>query len=302
MTTTKAGVGLLSVLVILLCSVFTTAKIAHAQADPAGTSGSVAALPAAPDQPADFDLGGQTILRLRASAGGMTPQQRIDAIEARLTPILSNPKIPPSSVVVYTPVGLPPVIYVMGRRFITVDAATVASAGTPDAKPLSVAIGWAKQLQQVLPRVNWRPSNMPEPVIPADPPLVVTGDLNQVGGNIGAIRLHGQVVAHLRGPQPGGMTAVERAETITARLGDAAAKVTGTDPSQVTVVPSTAPDATGSDQILVAGAPVMEVDEDQVQAAQVGDVDDLANEWADNIRHVLGLAEPPPAVAPQPTP
>lgn len=64
----------------------------------------------------------------------MTPQERIDHITDRLTPLLGVPNIHPSDIVVYLPpadshVNRSPVIYALGRKLITVDSATVASAG-----------------------------------------------------------------------------------------------------------------------------------------------------------------------------
>ena len=122
---------------------------------------------------ADLTLGGYPVLRLRSSAGGMTPQERIDHIMDRLTPLLGVPNIHPSDIVVYLPpadshINRAPVIYALGRKLITVDSATVASAGS-GGTPLMMAKKWAARLQQVLPRVNWRPPNMPETKVPAPP-------------------------------------------------------------------------------------------------------------------------------------
>ena len=50
-------------------------------------------LPAA--APADLNLGGYPVLRLHGSAGGLSPEQRIDVIMERLTPLLGVPNIQP---------------------------------------------------------------------------------------------------------------------------------------------------------------------------------------------------------------
>ena len=174
-------------------------------------------VPTAPTTPApaDLTLGGYPILRLRGAAGGLAPEQRIDVILGRLTPLLGVPNIQPSDVVVFLPsqtsrVNRAPVIYALGRPFITVDPATVKAAGGGDT--MTVATRWAKRLQQLPCRVStgW-PPNAPEPKVPANPPLTITGDFTQVGGMIGTVALRGKVVLKLRGPQTGRPTAAERA-------------------------------------------------------------------------------------------
>ena len=267
------------------------------------TSGALAQDAAAPAAPptasadasaADVTLGGQVVLRLRAPAGGMSPQQRVDVITSRLTGLLAHPKITPADVVVYTPTGQAPVIYALGHRLITVDAATVQAAG--GGKPLVVATQWAKRLQQVLPRVNYRPSNAPEPTIPANPPLTVTADFAKVGGAVGEVTLRNKVVIRLRGPQTGGMTAAERADTITTRLAQAAGKIgaDATDPVQV-VAPNDAP-PNGPAQVVVGGTPILSVEPAEAKAAGLTAPQQLATAWAKNIRAALG--QPAPAATP----
>lgn len=253
---------------------------------------------------ADLTLGGQVILRLRAAAGGLTPQQRVGVINSRLSGLLSHPKITPADVVVFAPAGRAPVIYALGHRLITVDAATVQAAG--GGKPLVVATQWAKRLQQVLPRVNYRPSNMPEPKIPANPPLLVTTDFAKVGGAVGDVTLRNKVVIRLRGPQTGGMTAAERADTITARLARAAGKIGGdaTDPVQIVAPQASQPG--GAAQVVVGSTPILSVEPAEAKAAGMAAPQALANAWAKNIRAALGLTAPAspavPAPAPAPSP
>ena len=258
---------------------------------------------------ADLTVGGYLVLRLRGSAGGLSPADRIDVIESRLTPLLGVPNIHPSDVVVYLPdpksrVNRAPVIYALGRRLITVDPATVKAAGGGDA--LTVATKWAKRLQQVLPRVNWRPPNAPEPKIPANPPLSITHDFTQVGGQTAFVTLRGKTVLKIRGAQPGGLTAAERADLLTARLQRLANVPAATMPGAVMV--TSAPDGTA--QLSLVGAVLITVGADDALAAGVKRPAQLANSWAKNLWAALAPPAPatppppadaPPAAAPTPT-
>jgi len=278
----------------------TLAGVTRAQ-DAAPAAPATPAAPSAPvangtSTPADVTLGGQVVLRLRAAAGGMTPQQRVDVITSRLSGLLSHPKITPADVVVFTPKGQAPVIYALGHRLITVDAATVQAAG--GGQPLTVASQWAKRLQQVLPRVNYRPSNAPEPNIPANPPLTVTADFAKVGGAVGEVTLRNKVVIRLRGPQPGGMTAAERADTITTRLSRVTGKMGADAVDPVQVVAPQASQPGGSAQIVVADTPILNVEPAEAKAAGMAAPQQLATAWAKNIRAVLGVSAPAPPAAP----
>ncbi len=268
-----------------------------------------AATPTAPAQtpveiPADLNLGGYPVLRLRGTAGGMTPDQRISVILGRITPLLGNPVILPSDVVVYLPpeksrYNRYPVIYALGRRIITVDPATVKAAGGGKT-PIQVATVWAKRLQQVLPRVNWRPSNAPEPKIPADPPLLVTKDFSQVGGDPAVVTLRGKVILRLRGSQLGGMTAAERADMLTARLAHLANQAAATTPDAV----QAAALPTGDASLALAGTTLISVTAQEAKAAGVAQPLLLAQSWAKNLRAVLtppAPALPAPATAAPPS-
>ena len=247
--------------------------------------------------PADLNLGGYPVLRLRGTAGGMTPDQRISVILSRITPLLGNPVILPSDVVVYLPppksrYNRYPVIYALGRRIITVDPATVKAAGGGKT-PLEVAKVWAARLQQVLPRVNWRPSNAPEPKIPADPPLLVTTDFAQVGGDPAAVTLRGKVILKLRGLQIGGMTAAERADMLTARLAHLANLAAATAPDAVQVAATPMGDAS----LAVAGTTLVSVTPQDAAAAGLAGPTLLAESWAKNLRAVLTPPSPTPALS-----
>ena len=259
--------------------------------------------PVAPAPPAssfaDLTLGGYPVLRLRSSAGGMTPQERIDHIMDRLTPLLGVPNIHPSDVVVYLPpadshINRAPVIYALGRKLITVDSATVAAAGG-GGTPLLVASKWAARLQQVLPRVNWRPPNMPETKVPLHPPLTVTHDFAQVGGMIGIVSLRGKIILKLRGPQPGGVTAAERADLLTSRLNHLADSPDAGGPDAVKI--SSLPNGTAT--LTVNETPFVTVTAPDAKAAGFKKPLQLAQGWAKNLRTAL---MPPPPAPPLPVP
>ena len=254
------------------------------------------------DAPADLNLGGYSVLRLHGTAGGLSPDQRIGVILSRVTPLLGDPVILPSDVVVYLPppksrYNRYPVIYALGRRLITVDPATVKAAGGGKT-PLEVATLWAARLQQVLPRVNWRPSNAPEPKIPAHPPLLVTTDFAQVGGDNALVMLRGKVILRVRGPQQGGLTAAERADMLTARLAHLANQPAASAPDAVQVAAMPTGDAT----LALAGTTLVSVTAQDAAAANVARPAQLAESWAKNLRAVLTPPVPivPAAVAPAP--
>ncbi len=255
--------------------------------------------------PASFNLGGYNVFCLRGTAGGLTPAQRVDVIMSRVEPLLGNPVIRPSDVVVYLPpadsrVNRYPVIYALGRRVVTVDPATVKDSGLVET-PLQAAMLWAKRLQQVLPRVNWRPSSMPEPKVPANPPLLVTHDFAQVGGQTATATLHDKAVLKLRGPQTGGMTAAERADLLTARLERLANTPAALAPDavQVTILPA------GNVTLALAGTPIITAAAAEVAGSGFATPGLLANAWAKNLRAALAASPstlvPPAAPAPAPT-
>jgi hypothetical protein len=270
--------------------------LAAALAGPA--SAQTATVPAAGAAPAYLTLGGYNILCLRGTAGGMTPDQRVSVITSRLTPLLGNPVIKPSDVAVYIPPAKSrynryPVVYALGRRIVTADPATVKASGLNDT-PLEAATLWAKKLQQVLPRINWRPSNMPEPNVPKDPPLTITHDFSKVGGQVAPVTLRDKVVLKLRGPQNAGMTAAERADLLTERLKRLANDPNAYKPDAVQVADQ--PD--GSATLTLAGTPVLTVTASDLAGSGCATPDLLASSWAKNLRGVLAPATPVLPAAP----
>ena len=261
-----------------------------------GTGGVAAQTP--PAAPAYLTLGGYNVLCLRGTAGGLDPAQRVDVILGRVTPLLGSPKIFPSDVVVYLPpkdsrVNRYPVIYALGRRIVTVDPATVKASGLIQT-PLQAATLWAKRLQQVLPRVNWRPSNAPETKVPANPPLLITPDFAKVGGQTALVTLRGKTILALRGPQTGGMTAAERGDLLTARLERLANNPAALAPDAVQVTDQPNNDAT----LALAGTPLLSVTAADAKAAGVAAPDTLAQSWAKNLRHALAASAPVLPAAP----
>ena len=272
------------------CGVFLTLAGAWAQTPDDGTASPAVA-------PAALVLGDTVLLRLYNAASGQTPQQRVDALTTRITNLLGIPGILPSDVVVYAPKSGPPSIYALGRRIVTVDAPTAQAEhlGTP----LQVAKTWAARLQQILPRINWRPNNAPEPVIPANPPLLVTDDFTKVGGAVGAVNLRGKDVLFFYGPQKGGLTAQERADLTTSHLYQLARRLQASAPgpsgSLVQIVPlptpPKAPAGPGAVEIRVGGTPVVDVTSDVARAAGAGSPQMLAQAWAKNLRRALALPD-----------
>ncbi len=250
--------------------------------------------PAGAQTPATLNLGGYDVLCLRGAAGGLTPAQRVDVILSRVTPLLGSPKILPSDVVVYLPpansrVNRSPVIYALGRRIVTVDPATVNASGLVQT-PIQAATLWARRLQQVLPRVNWRPSNAPDTKVPANPPLTITPDFAQVGGQTAFVTLRGKTVLALRGPQTGGLTAAERGDLLTARLERLASLPAAAAPDAVQV---TLPAVSGTAATLsLAGTPLLSVTAADAKAAGVLLPGTLAQSWAKNLRLALASSAP----------
>ena len=249
---------------------------------------------------ADLILGGYPVLRLRGAAGGFSPDQRVAAITDRLTPLLGSPVIKPDDVQIFLPdpnsrVNRYPVIYALGRKIVTIDPITAKTIPGGPKTPLQVAKDWAARLQQVLPRVNYRPSNMPEPTIPANPPLTVTSDFAQIGKSTAYATLRGKIVLALRGPQPGGLTAAERADMITSRLARLANSPAATAPDAVQVTPDP---ATSDAALSLAGTTILTVTPADSKAAGFASPEALAKGWAKNLLAVLPTVPAPVETTP----
>jgi hypothetical protein len=175
-----------------------------------------ATAPSTAQPPAMLDLAGLDVFEIHCGIGGLSPQDRVDQITSRLTPLLGVPSIPPDAVRVYDPAGGNPSIYVLGRRIVTIDPKSAALEGKETS--LQLATTWANKLQYVLPQVNYRKPGQPLPDLTLHPKVMVTGNLADVGGYIGEVLIGRKIVMRLRGVQPDGLTAAERADMIRSRL------------------------------------------------------------------------------------
>lgn len=116
---------------------------------------SVVAAPAARAQDdTAIDLGGEVVMRIRVGAGGYSPQERADAVRARLAPILGFADLKASDITVrQSRPGQTAGIYVRNSLLITVDRnLSQANGDTPE----GLARIWAEKLRVVLPRVAAR--------------------------------------------------------------------------------------------------------------------------------------------------
>ncbi len=100
-------------------------------------------------------VGGESILRVRVASGGMTIEQRADALQDRLVTILAAPDLRPSDITV-APSGRDYKILVKGRLFVT---ATQADAAFNKATTRQLANMWADHIRIVLPKVNAKPDS-----------------------------------------------------------------------------------------------------------------------------------------------
>lgn len=114
------------------------------------------ALPAgaqqAPPAVPEVVIGGRVVMRIRTGAGGLTPDERAEAVRVRLGPILTMPDLRPSDVRVrQAHRGRTASIYVRNRLLFTVDR-NLARANR--ASPRTLAYQWARTLREVLPQIQ----------------------------------------------------------------------------------------------------------------------------------------------------
>ncbi|HEY3329942.1 MAG TPA: hypothetical protein VGK19_07985 [Capsulimonadaceae bacterium] len=236
------------------------------------------------DDAAQLTLGGYDVLTLHGSMGRLSARQRVDVLYGRLAPVLGCPVIAPDDVVVYAPAHPTwPVVFVLGRRFVTIDAATAKQEKLP---AIDVAVKWAKRLQQVLPKVNWRPPDAAETVVPANPPLHVVDQLSRVGGLDGTVVLRGKQVIQFHGVQPGGLTAAERGDMVQGSLYSALARTR--ESGETPIVGATALEADGPAQLVVNGVTIATATLDMLEGTSYQSPAQLAAEWASKIQAVLG--------------
>lgn len=117
--------------------------------------GAAAAPPTADSGAGDVAVGGEYILKVRFPEGGMSVQQRADAITERLTTILSRPHLKPSDIRA-VPMGKRAAEILVGKTLlVTVDEQTARYNGDT---PMQLAQAWASRLQRVLPEINVMPN------------------------------------------------------------------------------------------------------------------------------------------------
>lgn len=106
------------------------------------------------EPPGEVTVGGELILRIRFSAGGMTPKQRAAAITSRLRTILQDPTITPEDIVVRPIAGGEAAIYVKENLIVTVDKQHARLHRTT---PLQLGEIWAQHLRKVIPQITVQP-------------------------------------------------------------------------------------------------------------------------------------------------
>ncbi len=142
-----------------------------------------------------------------ATAAPTTKKGKKPAPPKKVTPIAPNANG------IYT-------IYVMGRKLLVVDPATASMSTNGAYNSRDLAVKWAKQLQQHLPRVCFRPPSLPEYAPPANPALRVTGRIADADdGTIpGEVGLWGKTLFKIKGVQSDGQTGPDRALMLSRRV------------------------------------------------------------------------------------
>lgn len=102
-------------------------------------------------KPAQVTVGGELVLRIRFSAGGMSPKERADAIAQRLITILADPDIQPSDIVVKPIANGEAAIYVKEHLLVTVDNHHARANRTT---PQRLGEMWAEKIRKVLPLIK----------------------------------------------------------------------------------------------------------------------------------------------------
>ena len=290
----------------LLLGLSLAATTAHAQSDV--QAGNVSqTVQDTPMAEVNLDLHIQPAILVRFPApAGSDPDQAAGELAERYNEILVdnqtlNRFIQPEDVVIYAPAppagrtfrltrhtrALPPpkptayTIYVLGRKLLVIDAATAAASG--GASPRSLAIRWARQLQESLPQLCWRPPSQSDPPAVADPPLIIATDLSQVGGNDGDVWFRGRKVFTLHGLQSDGKTAVDHAEALSRRLALLAARDGGVTPADQLIQVQN-DEATGGVTLCLGSSALVTITPADAHAAGAASAQKLAEGWAASLR------------------
>jgi hypothetical protein len=112
-------------------------------------------LPARAAQPGDIAVGGTTLLTIKASVNGQTPEQRAQTVTDRLPVILGLHRLTPDDIRLKKIDGQDTAILVRGRLLITVTAADAAVNQLTVPQQAKI---WAGQLKQTIPQVSAKPN------------------------------------------------------------------------------------------------------------------------------------------------
>lgn len=107
-------------------------------------------VPAFASQPGDVLIGDEVVVRIRFPAGGMTVEQRADAVTYRINDLLGSQPFSQSDVKVGV-VNKEYVVTIGGKVIITADADT---AKFNKSTPQQLAEMWAANLRRVIPKAK----------------------------------------------------------------------------------------------------------------------------------------------------
>jgi copper chaperone CopZ len=105
----------------------------------------------------DVIIGDQVVMTIRATAGGMSIQQRVDQVTARVNKLLGIAKLD-SKLMTITKVGADYTVSYNGDLLATADSKTASLDGMTTMK---LANQWAANLLRVIPLAQAKPSNPP---------------------------------------------------------------------------------------------------------------------------------------------
>ena len=200
-------------------------------------------------------------------------------------------------------------IYVMGRRFLTIDPATAKANGVSSSAALATKL--ARQYMQSFPRECFRPPSLPAlGNIPAKPPLQLTTNIeNCVPTDVkGQVEMYGKALWNTAAIQPDGSTGPDKAAILTMKTTRVVRGVTAYTPDMVTAVKSGK-----NGEVKVNGAPLYTISEFDAKSNGFKDAYGFAQFLAEQVGKRLAAqmqpamdttpAETPPAeTAPMPAP
>lgn len=145
------------------------------------------------------------------------------------------------------------VIYVMGRKFVTVDQNSAKAMGFADAKTCAFKI--ARDCQQSFPRVCFRPPSLPDYNPPANPPLTLTANIARVVPQdvVSRVELWGTPLLTVAGPQLDGTTPPDRVHLLSLKVSKVIGRRGAHTPEEVVtkVLPAANPKLAEQAQVMV---------------------------------------------------